>query len=72
MGNAIDLQRSWKTAYNVGYQRNQWVENVSVIDYGEMWASLVAQTLKNPPAMQEIRVWYRAGRSHEGGRGNPL
>ena len=26
------------------------------------WASLVPQTVKNPPAMQEIWVWFKAGR----------
>ena len=33
-------------------------------------ASLVAQTVKNPPAMYE--TWVRSGRSSGEGNGNPL
>ena len=37
------------------------------------WASLVAQMVKNPPAMQETRVQFPGlGRCPEGGHGNPL
>ena len=37
------------------------------------WASLVAQMVKNPPAMQETWVSIPGlGRSPEGGHGNPL
>ena len=36
------------------------------------WASLVAQTVKNPPAMQETGFNPGSGRSLEGGNGNPL
>ena len=37
------------------------------------WASLVAQTVKNPPVMQEICVLIPGlGRSPGGGHGNPL
>ena len=36
------------------------------------WASLVAQMVKNPPAMQETGFNPASGRSLEGGNGNPL
>ena len=43
-------------------------------DFASMWASLVAQMVKNLPAMQE--TWVRSlglqGRSPEEGNGNPL
>ena len=44
------------------------------IDYPLLysWASLVAQTVKNPPAMQETGFNPGSGRSLEGGNGNPL
>jgi len=36
-------------------------------------ASLVAQLVKNPPAVQETLVWFPgSGRSPGGGHGNPL
>ena len=35
-------------------------------------ASLVAQMVKNLPAMQEIQVQFRSGRSPGEGNGNPL
>ena len=35
------------------------------------WAPLAAQTVKNPPAMQETWVDPRVGRSPGGGHGNP-
>ena len=37
-----------------------------------LWASLVAQTVKNPPAMRETCVRSRLGRSPGEGHGNPL
>ena len=36
------------------------------------WASLAAQTVKNPPAMGRPGFDPRLGRSPEGGHGNPL
>ena len=35
---------------------NHCEENISIL-YVASWASLVAQTVKNPPAMQETYVW---------------
>ena len=32
------------------------MENIYIYVYIYMWASLVTQTIKNPPAMQEIQV----------------
>ena len=37
-----------------------------------VWASLVAQTVKNMPAMQNTRVRSLGGRSPGGGHGSPL
>ena len=36
------------------------------------WTSLVAQMVKNPPAMQETWILSRLGRSPGGGHGSPL
>ena len=37
------------------------------------WASLVAQMVKNPPAMRETQIWSPGlGRSPGGGHGNPF
>ena len=36
------------------------------------WASLVAQLVKNPPAMQDLGSIPGLGRSPGGGHGNPL
>ena len=36
----------------------QWVSDYFLITKHEEWASLVAQIVKNPPAMQENWVWF--------------
>ena len=41
-------------------------------DKGPLWASLVAQMVKNLPAMQETRSLSGSGRSIEEGNGYPL
>ena len=44
-----------------------------ITEYGREGASLVAQTVKNPPAMQETWVWSLGQEDPPGeGNGNPL
>ena len=56
------------------YHRDTWEALVNIFRwaYKVTWASLVAQLVKNLPAMQEIRVWSPgSGRSPGGGHGSP-
>ena len=49
------------------------VSGINELDQGELWASLIAQLVKNPPAMLEILVRFLgSGRSAGEGIGYPL
>ena len=64
----VRLKRKWEQNTNcissyAKWCRESWPEGLKP-SYGSAWASLVAQLIKNPPAMQEILVRFLgSGRS---------
>ena len=46
----------WAAVYWVAQSRT-WLKRLSSSSIGDRWASLVAQTVKRLPTMQETRVW---------------
>ena len=55
----------WTAAYqappSMGFSRQEYWSESSINPFQIIWASLVAQLVKNLPAMQETLVWFLGG-----------